>query len=292
LKLLTANGPEGLAASMRAYGYGLCSSRFFGSAGLAWQTLRAVGPDSDNAADYAKAIVDGSISATLAAAEQSGSWDPALVRTKAVRRTSGWQLSGVKLFTPAADGADVIFVIARSTAGPSLFAVESSAPGLQVTPLSVVDETRPLYAIELADTPAVLVSREGRGGRLMMTAIDLACTALAAEQVGLIEKALQLLAPTAESEQLSEVALHHVAAVSLWRRALADQAAGSADFSASAAAAHTGCARAAVSAATAAAQLLGPSDDTDALVRRSLSASLLFGGPALSHERLLERLGV
>jgi len=285
--LLTGEGHRGLASAMRSYGYHLHGSGYFGTAGLAWQTLVAIGE-----AEYTKAIESGSISATLAAAELSGSWDPALVRTKAVRGAGDWQLSGAKLFVPAAENADVLLVMARSIAGPSLFAVERDAPGLQVTPLSVVDETRPLYGIELADAPATLLGAEGGGGRLMMTAIDHASTALAAEQVGLIEKAIHLLAPAAESEQMAEVTLDHVAAESLWRRALAEQAAGSAGFSAAAAAAHIGCSRAAVRASTYAAAVVGPSTETDALLRRSLSANLLFGGPALSHERLLERLGI
>jgi len=285
--LLTGEGHRGLASAMRAYGYHLHGSGYFGTAGLAWQTLIAIGE-----AEYTKAIESGSISATLAVAEQSGSWDPALVRTKAVHGTGGWQLSGAKLFVPSAEGADVLLVMARSIAGPSLFAVERAAPGLRVTPLTGVDETRPLYQVEFADTPAALVSPEGGGGRLMTTAIDHATTALAAEQVGLIEKAIHLLAPAAESEQVADVTLDHVAAASLWRRALAEQTAGSADFSAAAAAAHIGCSRAAVRAATAAAAVAGASDETDALLRRAQSANLLFGGPALSHERLLERLGV
>jgi alkylation response protein AidB-like acyl-CoA dehydrogenase len=289
LTLLSTDGHRGLASAMRAYGYHLHGSGFFATAGLAWQTLIAIG---DESVEYTKAVEAGAISATLAVAEQSGSWDPALVRTKAVRGAGDWQLSGAKLFVPAAEDADVLLVMARSIAGPSLFAVERSAPGLQVIPLSVVDETRPLYGIELADTPATLLGTEGAGGRLMMTAIDLASTALAAEQVGLIEKAIHLLAPAAESEQMAEVTLDHVAAASLWRHALAEQTAGSAGFSAAAAAAHIGCSRAAVRSATAAAAVVGPSTETDALLRRSLSANLLFGGPALSHERLLERLGV
>lgn len=292
LTLVTSAGQRGVASAMRACGFGTYTSSFFASAGLAWQTLRAV-DDSDHATEYMKGVETGVISATLAAAEQSGSWDPALVRTKAVHGAGGWQLSGVKLFTPAADGADVIFVMARSIAGPSLFAVERSAPGLRVTPLSVIDETSPLYAVELSDTPATLLEAEGRGGRLIMTAIDLACTALAGEQVGLIEKAMTLLGPaSASKDQLAEVTLDHVAAVSLWRRALGEQTAGSAGFSAAAAAAHIGCSRAAVRAATVVAAAGGPSAETDVLLRRSLSGSLLFGGPALSHERLLERLGV
>jgi hypothetical protein len=293
LTLVANDGLDGLATAMRAYGHGLSASDFFGTAALAWQTLQAVGPESDKAAVYAKAIESGAISATVAAAEESGSWDPALVRTTAVRTTTGWQLTGVKQFVPAADGADVYFVIARSLAGPSLFAVERSAPGLQISPLSVVDETRPLYQVALSDTPATLIGIEGAGGRLMMTTIDLATTALAAEQVGLIEKAMALLAAAdAPQPALSEVTLCHAAATSLWRRALGELAAGSSEASPAAAAAHIGCSRAAVDAATTTAELLGPSSETDALVRRALSGSLLFGGPALSYERHLERLGI
>lgn len=293
--LVTTDGAQGLGAAMRGFGYSLSDSSFFGNVGLAWQTLRAVIGDSTAADDYADKIQSGGLSATLAVAEQTGSWDPALVKTRAVETDDGWRLTGIKQFVPAADGADVYLVIARSTAGPSLFAVENPASGLTVTSLDVIDSTRPLSQLDLSETPAVLLGTEGAGGRLMLKAIDLAMTALAAEQVGLIERAMALLvehaadlpdAPAFET-RVAGVTLDHVAAAALWRRALAADAG-----DAAAAAAHVGCSAAAVRAATAAAELLGPSEETDALLRRALSASLLFGGPALSHERLLERLGV
>jgi hypothetical protein len=292
LSLVSKNGLAGLASAMRAFGYGLCGSDFFGNIALAWQALRALGGESAGAGGYAKAIESGSISATLAVTEQSGSWDPALVRTKVVRGQDGWQLSGFKTFVPASDGADVFFVIAQSITGPSLFAVGRSAPGLQLVALDVIDKTRPLHRIELTDTLAKLVSAEGGGARLIMTVIDLATTALVGEQVGVIEKAMNLMAAGLPPErELAEVTVDHVAAVSLWRRAVTEQATGFAAASPLAAAAHVGCSRAVVRSATVAARLLGPSEETDAALRRALSASLLFGGPALSHERLLERLG-
>jgi alkylation response protein AidB-like acyl-CoA dehydrogenase len=300
MELVTADGVQGLGAAMRAFGNSCSMSNFFASMGLAWQTLRAVIGDSTLADEYAEKLQSGTISATLAAAEQTGSWDPALVKTRAVQTDDDWRLSGIKQFVPAADHADVFFVIARSTAGPSLFAVVGSAPGLSVTSLDVTDPTRPLSQIELNDTPAVLLGTEGAGGRLMIKAIDLATTALAAEQVGLIERAMSLLVQHAAEfpdvpafeNLLAEVTLDHVAAASLWRRALTEEIAGSPGSSSAAAAAHVGCSAAAVRVATATAQLVGPSEQSDALFRRALSGSLLFGGPALSHERLLERLGV
>jgi alkylation response protein AidB-like acyl-CoA dehydrogenase len=297
MELVATDGARGLGAAMRGYGNSLGDSPFYGNVGLAWQTLRAVIGDSNAADEYAEKLLAETISGTLAAAEQTGSWDPAIVKTRAAQTDDGWQITGLKQFVPAADGADVYFVIARSTAGPSLFAVESSSPGVTVTPLDVIDSTRPLSQIDLASAPAVLLGTEGAGGRLMLKAIDLATTALAAEQVGIIEKAMSLLAtdyPDAKDfeTRLADVALDHVAATALWRRALAEDAAKSPAASAAAAAAHIGCSAAAVRAATAAAELLGPSDETDAVLRRALSGALLFGGPALSHERLLERLGV
>lgn len=300
LELVAADGADGIGAAMRAYGNALSSSAFFGNIALAWQTLRAVIGDSTEADDYAKRLVAGSISGTLAASEQTGSWDPAMVKTRAKESDDGWQLTGLKKFVPAAECADVYFVIARSTAGPSLFAVESGAPGVKVTGLDVIDATRALSQIELSDAPGILLGSEGAGGRLMMRAIDLATTALCGEQVGLIEKAMSLLAqhaaeasdaPAFES-RVAGVTLDLLTASSLWHHALAEDAARSPGASAAAAAAHVGCSAAAVRVATATAELLGATDEIDALFRRALSGSLLFGGPAMSHERLLERLGV
>jgi len=220
MELVAADGTQGLGAAMRGYGHSLSDSSFFGNMGLAWQTLRAVIGDSTTADEYVEQIESGGFAATLAAAEQTGSWDPALVKTRAVETDDGWKLTGIKQFVPAAVGADVYLVIARSTAGPSLFAVEKSAPGLTVTPLDVIDSTRPLAQLELSDTPAALLGTEGAGGRLMLKAIDLATTALAAEQVGLIERAMALLvehaadladAPAFET-RVAGVTLDHVAA--------------------------------------------------------------------------------
>jgi hypothetical protein len=293
LTLLATTGHEGLGKAMRAYGHGLSASAFFGNAGLAWQTLGVVGDDSEAVTGYRKGIEAGQISSTLAVAEQGGSWDPALVRTKATRINQGWQLSGDKELVPAAHDADVLFVVARSVAGPSLFAVDADARGLKLAAHDVIDETRPLHHLQLADTPATILGKEGSGGHLMMTAIDSATTALAAEQIGLIEKAIAIFAAASPPEEAAtEVALQHTAALSLWRRAIREVSAHSSDAPSAAAAAHIGCSGAAVNVATTVAEFVGPSADTDAILRRALSGSLLFGGPALSHERLLERLGI
>ncbi len=152
----------------------------------------------------------------------------------------------------------------------------------------VLDDTRPLFGVTLSDTPATLVGTEGSGGRLMSRLIDAATTALAAEQVGLIEAAIGALRadPAPSDGRLAGLVLDHIAAHALWQRALNEPTPGAA------AAAHIGCSAAAVRVTTTVAELRGPDSYTTSLLRRALSGSLLFGGPALAHERLLDRLGI
>jgi alkylation response protein AidB-like acyl-CoA dehydrogenase len=286
--LVYEDGRAGLNMTLRACGHQLSDSPWFANMALVWQTLDAAGTPS--AASHARAVREGQLSATLAAAEASGSWDPALVRTKATRVADEWRLTGTKFFVPAAGDAEKVYVIARSLAGPTLFAVDGRHPTLTVSAQETIDSTRPLYALTFTDTPAELIGIEGAGGRLMSEALDLVVTALAAEQVGLIESALailrtQLAYSTDAPWWAGEAVLRHAAAESLWRQALAD------NNPESAAAAHIGCSAAAVWIGTLVAQLC-PDSQSTVILRRALSGSLWFGGPALSHERLLERLGI
>jgi len=280
---VSSAGAEGLAGATRAYGHRLGESPFFAGFAMAWQTLKAL--DSESGQDLMRGIENGSIQATVAAAEQTGAWDPALVRTKASKVADGWRLSGVKQFAPVADIADVILVIARTIAGPTLFAVDAGAPGVVVTAHLGFDRTRRLFKVALADTPAVLLGTEGGGGSLMFHALDDVVTALAGEQVGLIERSIGAVAAELgeSTPELTEMVIAHSAAHALWRKAI--------DGPPEAAAiAHIGCSEAAVNTAASAARLLGA--EASATLQRALSAQAWFGGPASYYERLLERLGV
>ena len=121
----------------------------------------------------------------------------------------------------------------------------------------------------------------------MSEVLDRASTALAAEQVGVIEAAIGSVRSAAvlPKDCAVELVLDHAVAHALWQRALSE---GSPE---AAAAAHIGCSAAAVRATATAAELL-ETEETTALFERALSGSLLFGGPALAHERLLDRLGI
>lgn len=285
--LVAEKGVAGLGVAMHGYGHDLSDAPLFASSALAWQAASSVA-GCEVAADYANRLQSGDLVGTLAAAEQTGSWDPALVRTRAELNSEQWLLSGEKSYVPAADAAAVVFVIARSVAGPSLFAVDAAAEGLSISAHPVLDDTRRLFGLTLSDTPATLLGTEGSGGRLMSRLIDAATTALAAEQVGLIEAATGVLRaePTSGDDRLAGLVLDHSTAHALWQRALKRPT------PAAAAAAHIGCSAAAVRVATTVAELRGPDSATTSLLRRALSGSLLFGGPAVAHERLLDRLGI
>jgi hypothetical protein len=115
-------------------------------------------------------------------------------------------------------------------------------------------------------------------------------TALAGEQVGLIERAIAILRHRDlgdASFDLAQVALDHATAVSLWTQAQsADAEVGSAAM------AHIGCSTASLRVASLTAEVAGDSQEAGAILRRALSSSLLLGGPAVFYERLLDRLGI
>ncbi|RHW24007.1 hypothetical protein D0Z08_26840 [Nocardioides immobilis] len=287
-----------------APGLDLAASPGFASRGLAAHALAASG-DQDAGAELLSKIEAGALSATLAAAEASGSWDPALVRTRATLTGSQWLLEGEKYFVPHADTADVLLVVARSTAGPSLFAVEAAAAGLTLSAMRTVDPTRPLSRVRLSAVPAALVGTEGAGGRLMARTLDLATTWLAEEQVRGTRRCLELAAaalaapdgPMGDARRrYAELRVQAEIADALGQRArrLADDPA---NGGVAAAMAHIACSETFTDVAGATLQLVGGAgdavvDEVAGIHLRAQSSDLLFGGPALYYERLLERMDI
>jgi len=278
------------------------SSRF--ACALAAHALSASG-DQGVGAEYLAKIEAGALSATLAAAEGTGSWDPALVRTRAALEGPQWVLDGEKLFVPHAETADLLFVVARSTAGPSLFAVEAAAQGWTATDMQSIDPTRPLARLKLHRVPAVLIGTEGAGGRLMGRALDLATVTLAEEQVQGADRCLELGAaalqaadwPLGDAVRLrSELRVQLEVARAMLQRArrLADDPA---EGSVAAAMAHISCSET-FTALAGATLPLGAGAGTDLideatrLFLRARSSDLLLGGPAVYYERLLERMDI
>ena len=205
-------------------------------------------------------------------------------------------------------------VVARTPAGPSLFSVNADAVGLTRTPLRTLDPTRKMAGLVFAGMPAALVGRDGGAEDVVEHVLDLTATALAAEQVGGAQACLDASAAYArERRQFGRAigsfqAIKHKCADMFARVQLAKAAAAEAADAAAgrpeapplgvaAAVAHSVCSEAFVFAATENIQVHGGIGFTwehpaHLYYRRAKASQLLLGGPAVYHERLLQRLGV
>ncbi|NDU73691.1 acyl-CoA dehydrogenase [Actinomadura sp. DSM 109109] len=128
-------------------------------------------------------IADGSVIATLAVAEDGGSWDPGSVR--AAFRDGA--LHGAKNFVLDGHIADLVLVAAQGEEGIGVYAVED-AEGLARRALPTLDQTRRLARIELEGVPA----RRVGGPEALARALDVAAVALAAEQLGGAQRTLDM----------------------------------------------------------------------------------------------------
>jgi alkylation response protein AidB-like acyl-CoA dehydrogenase len=185
-------GPVELGLVLEELGRALLPSPYFATVALAGQAL-AVSGDETAKARWLPAIADGSLTGTLALAEESGSWRVEDVTAGAVPGDNGgdgsgdgaWRLSGTKMFVVDGHSADLVLVVARAATGPRLFAVEGAAPGVTRTRLETLDPTRRLARIDLDGAPALPVGPKAADAIAYLRRVtDLAVVALAAEQAG------------------------------------------------------------------------------------------------------------
>ncbi|MEV7734592.1 acyl-CoA dehydrogenase family protein [Streptomyces sp. NPDC088921] len=301
-----------LGVVLEEMGRALFCAPFFATVLLAAQALLASG-DKQACALLLPGIAAGRTTATLAVAEDHGSWDPAMVSARAVPDgDGGWTVRGRKSFVIDGTTADLILVVARTVAGPTLFAVERDATGLAAEPMETLDATRAMARLTFDAVPATLVGSEGAGGRIMARVLDIASVGLAAEQAGGARRCLETSADYARVRHQfgrpigSFQAVKHKCADMLVQVELAEASSREAarladedspDFPVAAAVAHACCSRAYMTAAMENIQVHGGIGFTwehpaHLYFRRAKSSQLLFGGPAVYHERLLDRLGI
>ncbi|WP_328766807.1 acyl-CoA dehydrogenase family protein [Streptomyces sp. NBC_00286] len=305
-------GPVELGVVLEEMGRALLCAPYFATVVLAAQALLASG-DTDACARHLPGIAAGATTATLAVAENSGSWDPALISARAVRDGEGaWKVTGRKSFVIDGTTADLVLVVARTVAGPTLFAVDGTAPGLTAESMETLDATRAMARLTLDAVPATLIGSDGAGGRIMAKVLDFASVALAAEQSGGARRCLETAAEYARTRHQfgrpigSFQAVKHKCADMLVQVELAEAASreaarlaaeGSPDYPVAAGVAHVACSRAYMFTAMENIQVHGGIGFTwehpaHLYFRRAKSSQLLFGGPAVYHERLLDRLGI
>jgi alkylation response protein AidB-like acyl-CoA dehydrogenase len=172
-------------------GRALLVAPYLGSVGLAANALVAAG-DAGAAKDLLPGIADGSRIAALAVTEDDGAWDVTASTVRARPTADGYALTGHKNFVLDGAAADLFVVSAWSDAGLSLFAVESTAAGLDRQVLATLDRTRKQVRLRLDAVAGRLVGDAGGAAPVLAHTVDLGLTLLSAELVGSSQAVLDM----------------------------------------------------------------------------------------------------
>jgi len=149
---------------------------------------------------YLPAIAEGRLIATLALLEPAGRWDADGIAATVTADAGGYRLDGIKLFVPDAQVANLLIVAARKpgssgTEGVSLFCVDAKAPGVKITSLKTMDQTRKLCEVALTGVKLgkdALLGAEGQGWKTIDRVADRVKVALSAEMCGGAQKVLEM----------------------------------------------------------------------------------------------------
>jgi alkylation response protein AidB-like acyl-CoA dehydrogenase len=180
-----------LAVVLEEMGRALLCSPFFATIAMAANAI-LLSEDEKAKRDVLPGIANGSTIATLAVAEDDGSWDVDSVQCRAIHTEDGWQLEGHKSFVVDGHIADLILVAARSDAGIGLFAIEADTEGFERTTMMGLDPTRRLARMEFSDSPCRLVGVDGGARESLSRTLDRAAIANSLEQVGAAQRCLEM----------------------------------------------------------------------------------------------------
>ena len=182
-------GPVELYVVFEEMGASLLCSPYFSTVALAANAL--LNADDDTAkATYLPGIASGETIATVALTDDAGNWDLDTTSTEAKAEKSGYQISGVRSYVTDGNTASLILVPAKTKKGLSLFAVAGDADGLTRTALPTMDQTRKQSRLEFKNTPATLIGVDGGAKAGLEKTLQMAASALAAEQVGGAQRVL------------------------------------------------------------------------------------------------------
>lgn len=160
---------------------------FFGTVALASTVLTCL---DDEAAQerHLPGIASGETLATLA----WGGSDPLSSTLRAERGDGdGWRLSGRAGTVVDGGVAGLVLAVADTPDGLGVFALDGS-DGLTRTPLTALDMTRKLAALEFTSASATAVGTPGAITEGLTRALDIAVLALACEQVGGAGRVLEM----------------------------------------------------------------------------------------------------
>jgi alkylation response protein AidB-like acyl-CoA dehydrogenase len=302
-----------LGIAAQEMGRSLFCGPFLGTVVLAAAALLESGDDAAQRC-WLPAIAAGELIATLALPGtlprgDGGDWEVAARPDGGV--PDGWVLDGTAGFVLDGHVADLILVPAAAPEGTSLFSVRGTAPGLARTPLPAFDATRKHARLHFSGTQAALIGPAGGGAPALARVFDLGCVALACEQVGVAEHALDMARDyallrtqfgrpigsfQAVKHKLASVLLEIEAARSAAWYALWAADARPHELPAAASIAKATCSAAAYLATAENLQVHGGIGYTwehpaHLYLRRATTSRMWLGDPDGHHERLLSQLG-
>lgn len=192
-------GPVDLVPLLEEMGRVLYSGPFFSTVCYGVTALVRGGTEAQKK-EHLPAIATGERLFTLALTEASGSIDPSDVTTVARKQDGGYVLEGTKRFVLDGHLADQLLVVARlegtkGAEGLCLFLVPREAKGVTATRLPTIDLTRRLAEVRLEGVRVGADDALGEIGNataLIVDVLDRAAAALAVEQAGGAEAALDL----------------------------------------------------------------------------------------------------
>jgi alkylation response protein AidB-like acyl-CoA dehydrogenase len=198
-----------LVVLMEEMGRAVVPGPFFSTVLLGGLAIFEAGTDAQKKA-WLPRLASGEARAALAWMEPSADLGARGITLQATAKGGGHSLSGTKLFVQDAHTADVIVVAARTATGKTseegiaLFLVPKGAPGLTVTLLPTMDQTRKLCEVAFKDVavgPEALMGQAGSGWAPLARVIDKATVGLCAEMCGGAQKVLDMTVEYAKIRQ-------------------------------------------------------------------------------------------
>ena len=105
-------------------------------------------------------MAEGSVSGTVAAADEDGHWSQGSAGVRAEYATGGWRLYGRRWYVTAAHVADIVVVPAMTESGLAMFLADSGFAGLTVSRQLDLDLTRRISITSFDAAPARLLTRD------------------------------------------------------------------------------------------------------------------------------------
>jgi alkylation response protein AidB-like acyl-CoA dehydrogenase len=189
-----------MAVLMEEMGRAVMPGPFFSTVLLGGAAILEAGSQSQQQ-EWLPRISAGAAKVSLAWTEANARWDAGGIVAIGRETAGGFVLSGTKLFVADAHLSDALVVAVRTRDGSTmedgitLFLVPKDIPGLTLTLLPTIDETRKLCEVKLdrvAVPVAALLGEKHAGWPALARVLDRATVALCAEMCGGAQRVLDM----------------------------------------------------------------------------------------------------